>query len=407
MHALVPARDHFTHALEIIGLAGEGADNEAPVIGLFHPAVFPHHHRGNDIAALQVRNIETLNAARRLFQVERFFDFFGNRSRREHRGTKSLHEREPRIPMHQLHQLSLASPLRRTDFYFSTAPFGKPLFEQVPVFEVDRHMNLDRNKRRIDVVLLQDGLEELARIEILLILPEQFAFIDHTAASHVKDGNGDHVLFLMETEDIDVVISHYSHLLPFRERLHGVNRVPVVRGQFVFLIRRSFFHLHLQTFDQIIVAAFEKKFYVLDGFLILLKRGETLSARTEASMDVVLQTRPRPPAVNLNVAIANEEIALDQLQSFPGQTRREKRTEVCSAFSANPPGDNRSRKGFIDGQLYIRIGLVIPQKYVVLGPVLLDQIIFEGERFPFRIGHDELHVRYGVHHLIFSNIEVR
>jgi hypothetical protein len=58
------------------------------------------------------------------------------------------------------------------DFDFSAATFRHPLLEQIAIFEVDRHMDLYRNKRRIDVVLLQNRLKELAGIEIVLVLPE-------------------------------------------------------------------------------------------------------------------------------------------------------------------------------------------------------------------------------------------
>jgi hypothetical protein len=161
--------------------------------------------------------------------------------------------------------------LRSADLDPSATAFREPLFEHISILEVDRHMNLYRNKRRIDVVLLKHRLEKLTRIKIELVLPEKFAFIDHTAAPHVKNGNGDHVLLLMESEDVDIVVAHHGHFLPFRKRFHRVDRIPIMRGKFVLLGGRSFFHLHLQPLDQVVVSAFEKKLHVLDGFLVLLE----------------------------------------------------------------------------------------------------------------------------------------
>ena len=111
------------------------------------------------------------------------------------------------------------------------------LLQQIAVLEIGRNMNLDRNEWRIHVVLLQDGSEELAGIEGLLVLPEQFALIDHPAAAHVKDRNGDHVVFLVVAEDVDVVIAHDGHLLPLGERLHRFDRVAIVGGDFILFVR--------------------------------------------------------------------------------------------------------------------------------------------------------------------------
>ena len=123
-------------------------------------------------------------------------------------------------------------------------------------------------------------------------------------------------------------------------------------------------------------------------------------------MNVVLEARAWPLAVNLDIAITNEEVALDELQAFPSQAGREKGAEVGSAVFPDAARDDGSGIGFIDGELYIRIGLVVPQEDVVLGFIPLDQVVFEGERFPFRIRHDELHVVDGIHHLVFAFIEI-
>ena len=76
-------------------------------------------------------------------------------------------------------------------------------------------MYLNRNERRVHVILFQHGLKKLTRVKILLIFPEQLLLIHDTAAAHVEDGNGDHVFFLVIAEDVDIVITQHGHLLPF------------------------------------------------------------------------------------------------------------------------------------------------------------------------------------------------
>src|SRR5262249_46837813 len=106
-----------------------GADNETPVIGFLHPTVFPYDHRSDNIAALQVRNIETLDPARRSLEVESFFEFFADDSRRQCRRPKALKKRKTGVTVHQIDQLALEATLRRPDLDFSPSPIGQPLFQ--------------------------------------------------------------------------------------------------------------------------------------------------------------------------------------------------------------------------------------------------------------------------------------
>ena len=61
LQARVAARDHFAHGCEVV-VAFDGPDDELAVIGLLHSAVFPDHHAGHFVGALNVRNIKTLDA---------------------------------------------------------------------------------------------------------------------------------------------------------------------------------------------------------------------------------------------------------------------------------------------------------------------------------------------------------
>ena len=67
----IAPRHHFVHAGEIV-VAFHRADDEFAIVRLLHPAVFPHHHAGDFVRALDVRDVETLDALGRLGQPERF-----------------------------------------------------------------------------------------------------------------------------------------------------------------------------------------------------------------------------------------------------------------------------------------------------------------------------------------------
>ena len=60
--AAVAARDHLAHGGEVVD-AFDGLDVELAVVGLLHRAVFPHDHGGDGFRALDVRDVEALDAA--------------------------------------------------------------------------------------------------------------------------------------------------------------------------------------------------------------------------------------------------------------------------------------------------------------------------------------------------------
>ena len=60
--ALVAALNHLAHAGEVVD-AGNSLHLELAVVGLLHRAVFPDDHGGHRLGALDVRDVEALDAA--------------------------------------------------------------------------------------------------------------------------------------------------------------------------------------------------------------------------------------------------------------------------------------------------------------------------------------------------------
>jgi hypothetical protein len=94
-------------------------------------------------------------------------------------------------------------------------------------------------------------------------------------------------------------------------------------------------------------------------------------------MNVILQARTRPVAVDVNVAIPNEKVPFDKLDCFSSQSSGKKRAKVQRAILANATRDHGAGKRFIHGQLDVWIRLVVAQKDVVFRLVLLDEIVLE------------------------------
>src|SRR5439155_3195850 len=132
----------------------------------------------------------------------------------------------------------------------------------------------------------------------------------------------------------------------------------------------------------------------------------SFNARPHAAVNVILQARSRPFAVDLNIAVTYQEVSFDQFGTFPRKSRGKKRPKIQSSIFGDAPRNHRSRKGLVYSELKIRIGFVVAQQNVVLGLVLLDEVIFKGECFAFGVGHDELDVFDCVHHLVLALVEI-
>ncbi len=73
--AAVAAVDDFAHGGEVVD-AGDGFDLELAVVGLFHRAVFPDDHGGDGFCALDVGDVEALDAAGEFFEREGVLEGF-------------------------------------------------------------------------------------------------------------------------------------------------------------------------------------------------------------------------------------------------------------------------------------------------------------------------------------------
>ena len=148
-------------------------------------------------------------------------------------------------------------------------------------------------------------------------------------------------------------------------------------------------HALAQRADQVRLAAFEKQLHVAHGFLIRLGRGQALHARAQAALDVVLQARARMKAGQVHLAGRNQKMAVDQVDDPVGEVGREVRAVVGAAVFAQAAGYVDARVAFAQRQLHVGISLVIAQQDVESRLALLDEIVFERERF-LVVGDDDV-----------------
>ena len=82
------------------------------------------------------------------------------------------------------------------------ALFGEHLLQRFAIVEVRGRMNLPWQILLVQIDLLEQRGEELARVEFFQVLPEELAPVQHAAAAQVKKVDGHQRAFLVETQDV-------------------------------------------------------------------------------------------------------------------------------------------------------------------------------------------------------------
>jgi hypothetical protein len=108
-------------------------------------------------------------------------------------------------------------------------------------------------------------------------------------------------------------------------------------------------------------------------------------------MDVVLKARLGVEARQVHLARRHLEMTMDEVHEPVRQVRRKVRAEVRRAILPEPAGDVHARV-FLIGQLDIGIRLVVAEQDVETRLVLLDQVVFERQRFFLVIDQDVVDV---------------
>jgi len=77
--------------------------------------------------------------------------------------------------------------------------------------------------------------------------------------------------------------------------------------------------------------AFEQQAHVTNGFGVNLGRGEVFHTRSEAALDVELQTGARMVAGEVDFAGGNQKAAVNEIDDTIGEARRKVWTVVASS----------------------------------------------------------------------------
>ena len=156
--------DDFAHGGEIV-YAEHGHDFEFAVGGLVHLAVFPDHERGHGLRALNVGDVEALDAAGELGEHQGVGEGLLNGFARGLEDAEALRVGLLGVLAGEVDEGSLFSALRDGDLDAVAGALGEQSGQGFAVVEVDRHEDGAGDVVLVDVELLEEGREHIAGVE--------------------------------------------------------------------------------------------------------------------------------------------------------------------------------------------------------------------------------------------------
>ncbi len=162
LQPLVTALNHLAHAGEVID-ARDGLHLKLAVVGLLHRAILPHHHRGHRLSALNMRDVEALDAPRQLLQRQRVLQCLLNRLHPRLQHAKPLIVRLLRVLANQINERTFFASLRRKNLHAPARSLRQNLRQQRTIRKLHRHKDRSRHIALVQIDLFQQGREKCRR----------------------------------------------------------------------------------------------------------------------------------------------------------------------------------------------------------------------------------------------------
>ena len=199
------------------GVVGALGDREAAVVGLLGQPVLEHDHAGHDVGALDVRDVDALDAQRGVGQLEGLLQL-GERERAGGEVAGPLHpvpgEGLLGVALDGLHEVALVAALGHPQRHLAAAQLLEQLGVDVGVLRELGHEHLAGHglPRLADAGLLVDAavdlqqelLDQLAGGDRLDLVDDPAALAAHPPAADVEDLDRGLQLVLGEGDDVGV-----------------------------------------------------------------------------------------------------------------------------------------------------------------------------------------------------------
>ena len=144
----VAAPHHFAHGGEIVGHVADAAHAELPVVRFPGLPVLERDHGGDHVRALDVRDVEALDAPRLDLEDEQVLESPKDLQRLRARVAPLQVEGEARVAHHHLEQAHLLAALGDADAHLGPAAGAEPFLEQPAIGDLHRHQHVGLVRRR-------------------------------------------------------------------------------------------------------------------------------------------------------------------------------------------------------------------------------------------------------------------
>jgi hypothetical protein len=243
---VAPAREaaanHLGHRREVV-LTVDAADAELAVVRLLRHRVLEDHHRANRRRALQVGDVEALDADRQALQVERLAQLL----ERLHAAQAALLgldgirlESDARVLLGELGEPALLATRGRADLHPRPASLREELLEHGGVPHSLRHHDLRRNARRRAVVLEDERLQQRAELLPFDVLQMKAVPVDQFPVTEREELNRCPVALGGDPDDVHGPDRPLVRRLPLGQVSHREQTVAIPRRLFeAFMVAAS------------------------------------------------------------------------------------------------------------------------------------------------------------------------
>ncbi len=366
----------------------------SPLRGL---PVLEHDHAADRLGALEVRDVVALDAQRRAGQPERIGELL---ERGE--GLALIGQPARLLPGEMLlgvargegHQLALLAALGHAQVDRAATTLGEERLDRLRLPDRRRDVDLARDGRRSGIELLEEAGEDLVVGGVLGSIEQVDVATDHLPVAQDEQHGRRLVVLPRQTDHVQVDLGEGGHLLALHRPLDGADLVAHRGRSLVLLALAGGLHLVAQGLDQRLLPPLEEQLDLLDvGPVVRLR--DRLDARALTALDVIQQARPleRPLALlDVDRAGPEREQPPDQVHRLVDAHRRCVRTEVATAVGRQLAGPLDAREVVAQGDLDVRVALVVLEPDVEARLVALDEVRFEEQRLADAVDLGHLHV---------------
>ena len=287
--------------------------------------------------------------------------------------------------------------LGNEDFDAVAGAVGENFFQEGAAIEIDGDMEIARLVGGIEVDLLEQRGEKLAGREDFLIFPVEIAAINHAAGAKVEEIDAEERRLGVPGEDVRIVAHGCGHLLAFFDFFESSEQVAEGGGFFKALFVGGTLHALGEASAELGLATVEKEADVAGGLGVAFVGDKSRHARAVAAVDVIFEAGAFVGAHEVHGAGGHLEPFVDELDDAIREAGGEVWAEVERAVFFEAAGDVYAREFLGGGEFDIGVGLVVAEKDVEAGLILLDEIVFKGEGFAFVVDDDVVEAGCFVH----------